>query len=263
MPNWCYTHMTFSVDKEEFLSELKRLHDAFINQYESNNPIIPIDPGSSDNWIGYMGEIFHVPGIKAPYDDMRYPDEIKNIRGFYENCTEIGITNIGEQRIYYFSVLLYDAWSPKLNMWYYIVENNLPHITISFMCEEPECELYTKYDPVGLFYPENYNFSFEPSVARRFSDFNYKFIKPNHPNSIFTTYDSKMLEDSGIRLEYYYDNTLSFGVWDQRFGSEEQLLNYYNKYIGNANTISEIEGEDGCYVSYYSEEVEGFLSYFD
>lgn len=136
MANDCYTHVSFY---SQNLRELTALHDRMFKIYTSDS--------RENEWLGtYVKEFF--PDIDI--DDV-------NCRGsIIEFDEEIQLFG-GDGGEYIFSICTDDAWTPKVGVWNEVVNHFYPGVSITYKAEEPGCDLYAKWDPTGILYPDMIN----------------------------------------------------------------------------------------------------------
>lgn len=257
METWCDTSITFYIDNEIYLPELECFYNALLKQYFNCNFNVSniIDP--NPNWIGYIGNVFGIPENKL--DEANLPDGVNSLRGYIQSTTKIDKIPLGNnQNLWYFSISTEDNYTPKINMWLYIIKNNIPNVKIAFSSSESNSRLYVKYDPTGIFYNNN-NFILDinKTVNSLGELQSTALVKPNHPNSIFLTwdedeigyiYDDDVLVDRCNPYGYHIES-----MCDIPFRKESELVSYYNMYFGNANTINDIKHEKGYTVYEYED----------
>lgn len=125
MPNWCYTDITFySPNKDEIF----KLRNDFTKVF------------NDDALVGAYVKKF-LPDVDA--------DKVHCRGSVIDIDDSLSKTN----DFFWFSMHTETAWAPTIGVWREILKQNFPNIALSYIAEEPGCDLYEKWDNSKLFYP--------------------------------------------------------------------------------------------------------------
>lgn len=142
MPNWCSTNVTLYAKDEAIIRELSEL----IGNY-SKQSFCKETTGNA-NWLGNL--LCH-----AGFD---YSEVVAGKYGYPRGWIQwVDDVTINESTGYAsFTIDIEDAWCPHIQVFREFVNKLYPNncIHISWIAEEPGCELFQKYDPDNLFYSE-------------------------------------------------------------------------------------------------------------
>ena len=155
MPNWCYTNVTFYSNNK---AQIKKMYKDFKKIYDGQATCAN---GFGHGWLGdYANTYFTrqelIPKVKD--EGFLFPYEVINCRGSIIDIDE-KVRFLKEDPTgswYAFSVQTETAWGVKMGLFWEIIQKEYPDIMIAYMGEESGCEVFLKYDPDDLFYPEEY-----------------------------------------------------------------------------------------------------------
>lgn len=135
MPNWCSTKIAINChdcgNKKEALEQLAGLQAKLQNIFENRN--------ENSVWESVVADYFGIP------EEGRYcRGEICNM--FFEQE--------------YIIITQTDAWSPNVEFWEDILEQNYPSLSMRYMAVEPGLQVYVNTDRDGFYFPDKYAVSF-------------------------------------------------------------------------------------------------------
>jgi hypothetical protein len=139
MPNWCFTDFVFHGNNNEITDFRNKLAEYTSKNYMKN--------GFGPSWLGNilcgagLGDHIDskVDGIRCR-GNVLFIDDVE--------CRD------NESTLY---ISTQTAWVPMVSMWTRVIETlNYESIRFTFRAEEPGCDLYVKYDPLGDFVGEKY-----------------------------------------------------------------------------------------------------------
>ena len=135
MPNRCYTVLVFHGNDKEITDFRYKLEEYTSKNYMEN--------GFGPTWLG---NVLCGAGLGDHIDSK--VDCIR-CRGAVEWIDDIESNGDDDSML---RVAMTSAWSPAISMWTRVI-SALKYETIifTFCAEEPGCELYAKYDPLGDF----------------------------------------------------------------------------------------------------------------
>lgn len=139
MPNWCFTQITFHGNK----TEIEDFHKK-ITEWTSESL------GKSDFGNAWLGNVLIGAGLG---DRIDAEPNLLRCRGTIDYIDPIEHSDDDDTTFY---VEVETAWAPMMLMWKAVIDKlEYKSIGLSYMAEEPGCEVYEIYDPYGD-YDEHY-----------------------------------------------------------------------------------------------------------
>lgn len=136
MPNWCSNGITFYSDNEEQIRKMFQDFIAIINGEEST------PNGFGSGWMGDFANKY--------FEDIGH-DKI-DCRG---SVNFISSDVVKTNEYWCFNISTETAWSAKMGLWWKIIEQFYPDVSMAYISEECGNCYFLKYDETGLFYGDD------------------------------------------------------------------------------------------------------------
>ena len=195
MANWCSTNITFHSENKE---QIIKLHSV-LSELDVGESLLPNDFGNL-----WLGNILHRFGYK--WQEITCRGLITLLGSVYEDA----------DGHFYFEIEEEDAWAPMTEVWDTVLsEEEYSDIEISYIAEEPGCEVYQKH---GMWYEEKYYLDDETDLL-------------NGGNSYFIT-DKDLVKTVKKQIKNYLQSVDSDNIFDKniKITTIEDIYTFIEKF---------------------------------